>query len=179
MDSALKAFLSKVRDKKADSLLGEIARYLKKMGIKLLDSTTFISHLLVGKGVLTEKAPSSRQLRDIKFGRRVAKEIAGADIGQTIVVKDRAVLAVEAIEGTDAAIRRGAALGRGDVVVIKTSKPRQDMRFDVPVAGPATVQTLIDCGGGVLALESGGVLFLEPDAALQLANRNQLCIIGY
>ena len=175
----LKNFLKKVKDKKADSLLGEIARYLKRMGIRLLDSTTFLSHLLVKRGVLGKTRPSPSQMQDIEFGRRIAKGIAGVDIGQTIVVKERAVLAIEAIEGTDEAIKRGAALGRGDIVVIKTSKPRQDMRFDVPVAGPRTVQTLIDAGGGALALEAGKLLFLDQPVALSLADAHQVCIVGY
>jgi hypothetical protein len=179
MDNMLKTFLKRVKDKKADSLLGEIARYLKRMGIKLLDSTTFIAHLLVDRGVLTKKSPSPHQLQDIKFGRQIAKAIADADIGQTVVVKDKAVLAVEAIEGTDAAIKRGATLGRGGVVVVKTSKPRQDMRFDVPVVGRGTVQTLVDSGGGVVALEAKKVLFLEQGQALKLADTHQICIVGY
>ncbi|UCB57306.1 MAG: UDP-2,3-diacylglucosamine diphosphatase LpxI [Candidatus Omnitrophota bacterium] len=177
-DEALTSFLKRVKDKRADSLLGGIARLLKAMGIKLLDSSMFLKDHLVARGVLTNIAPSDIQWQDIKFGRKIAKRIAGLDIGQTVVVKDKAILAIEAIEGTDEAIRRGGKLGREAGVVVKVSKPHQDMRFDIPLIGPRTLDSLISASCAVLAMEAGKTLFLEKEECLKIAEENKISLVG-
>ena len=177
-DEDLRKFLKKVKDKRADSLLGEIARILRRMGIRLLDSTTFLKDHLVSQGVLTNSQPSATQWQDIHFGKAIAKRIAGLDIGQTVVVKDKAILAIEAIEGTDEAIKRAGALcGRG-AIVVKVSKPNQDMRFDIPIVGPQTINTLIAASCAVLAMEANKTLLLEKDRCLKSAEQNNICLLG-
>lgn len=178
MDAGLKRFLKKVKDKRTDSLLGEIARVLRRMGIRLLDSTTFLKSHLTPRGVLTQIKPSPSQWEDIHFGRNIARRIAGLDIGQTVVVKNKAILAIEAIEGTDEAIKRAGKLGRDGAVVVKVSKPRQDMRFDVPLAGPQTLDSLACASCAVLAIEAGKTLFLEKEKCLKIAEENKICVVG-
>ena len=117
-------------------------------------------------------------MKDIEFGFAIAKEMGRLDIGQTVVVKDRAVLAVEAIEGTDEAIRRGGALGRGGVVVVKAAKPKQDMRFDAPVVGLNTIKTLKEVKAKALAVEAGKTILIEKEEMLRMANKEGLSIIG-
>ncbi len=177
-DEGLQKFLSRVKDKRANSMLGGIARILRSKGIKLLDSTTFLKSYLVPRGVLTGCSPTPAQWQDIRFGRTIARRIAGLDIGQTVVVKDKAILAVEAIEGTDEAIRRGGALGKSGAVVVKVSKPHQDMRFDIPLVGPKTIDSLAAASCAVLAMEAGKTLFLEKENCLKTAEANNLCLLG-
>jgi DUF1009 family protein len=177
-DEKLNMFLKMVKDKRAASLLGELAGRLKKMGIKLLDSTTFLKDYLAPRGVLTRLEPSSSQWQDIRFGASIARRIAGLDIGQTVVVKDKAILAIEAIEGTDEAIKRGGSLGKGGAVVVKVSNPRQDMRFDIPFIGPKTMDALISSSCSVLAIQAGKTLFLEKEKCLRIAEEKNICIVG-
>lgn len=177
-DETLIKFLKKVKDKRADSLLGGIARILRKMGVKLLDSTIFLKDHLVPSGSLTRLKPTPSQWQDIHFGRKIARHIAGLDIGQTVVVKDKAVLAVEAIEGTDETIRRGGALCRSGAVVVKVSKPHQDMRFDIPLVGPNTLESLTSSYCAVLAMEAGKTLILEKERCLKTADENNICLVG-
>ncbi|MFH1245333.1 MAG: UDP-2,3-diacylglucosamine diphosphatase LpxI [Candidatus Omnitrophota bacterium] len=177
-DEALTGFLTKVKDKRADSLLGTLARILRVMGIKLLDSTTFLQDYLVKRGTLTGIQPSSAQWEDIYFGRKIAKSIGGLDIGQTVVVKDKAILAVEAIEGTDAAIQRGGVLGGKGTVVVKVSKPHQDMRFDIPLVGPVTIDSLKTSYCAVLAMEAGKTLFLDKEECVQTAEKAGIALVG-
>ncbi len=178
MDDKLKTFLGKVKDKRANSLLGGIAKLLKRKGITLLDSTTFLKEHLVWQGVLTSSQPSSAQWEDIHFGRTIAKRIAGLDIGQTVVIKDKAILAIEAIEGTDEAITRGGGLGRGGAVVVKVSKPRQDMRFDIPLVGPKTLDSLHQAQCAVMAMEAGKTLFLDKEKCLKYADEYHISLVG-
>ncbi len=178
MDEELQKFLKRVKDKRSDSLLGEIARILKRMGIRLLDSTTFLKSYLTPRGVLTNFKPSTAQWQDIRFGKSIARRIAALDIGQTVVVKDKAILAIEAIEGTDEAIKRGGALAHGGAVVVKTSKPRQDMRFDIPFVGPRTLDSLAASSCAVLAMEAGKTLLLEKEQCLKTAEQNHICLLG-
>jgi DUF1009 family protein len=177
-DEQLTKFLSKVKDKRADSLLGGIARLLRKMGIRLLDSSTFLKEHLACRGVLTTLAPTPGQWQDIRFARNIAKRISGLDIGQTVVVKEKAILAVEAIEGTDQAILRGGNLSGGAAVVVKVSKPRQDMRFDIPLVGPATIDTLASASCAVLAMEAQRTLILDKNHCIKLAEANHICLVG-
>ncbi|HDP16373.1 MAG TPA: LpxI family protein, partial [Candidatus Omnitrophica bacterium] len=133
LDKSMTELLGSVKDKKTDSLIGAIAALLAHSGVKLIDSTTFLSDMLPEEGLLTDTPLADAILKDIEFGKEIAKSIAGLDIGQTVVVKDKAVLAIESIEGTDEAIKRGAYYGKDGVVIVKVSKPDQDMRFDIPI----------------------------------------------
>ncbi|MBI5182411.1 MAG: UDP-2,3-diacylglucosamine diphosphatase LpxI [Nitrospirae bacterium] len=168
----------KLKDSKDDSILLGIVSELEKEGIMVEEPTRYLSYLLAEKGVITKKRPTKDEMRDIEFGFAIAKEMGRLDIGQTVVVKDRAVLAVEAIEGTDEAIKRGGELGRGGVVVIKAAKPKQDMRFDAPVIGLNTIRTLKEAKAAALCVEAGKTILLEKEEMIKLADREKICIIG-
>jgi DUF1009 family protein len=176
-DDELKSLLESLKDRKTDSLLGAVADRIAQYGIELLDSTTFLSEYLPQKGVLTQRKPSVTEVEDIEFGMAAAKQIAALDIGQTVVVKNKIILSVEAAEGTDEAIRRGAGLGNGNVVVVKVSKPAQDMRFDVPVVGIGTIRTLVEAGATVLSIESGKTLFMDKERSLDLCDSHGISVV--
>lgn len=171
--------LFNLKNKSDDSILLALASELKKDGITLLNTTDFSSQLLVPEGVLTKKAPSENEWKDIAFGWKIAKEIGRLDIGQTIVVKNQAVMAVEAIEGTDKAIKRGGKLAGEGAVVIKVSKPQQDMRFDVPVVGLNTLHTMIDIHAGALAVEAQQSIILNLGNMIKEADKAGISIVGY
>lgn len=168
----------KLKDRKDDSLLLGIVSELEKEGIKVEEPTRYVPHLLAEKGVITKRKPKKKELKDIEFGWPIAKEMGRLDIGQTVVVKERAVLSVEAIEGTDAAIRRAGELGRGGIVVIKVAKPKQDMRFDAPVIGLNTIRILKEAKAAALCVEAGKTILLEKEDMIKLANKENICIIG-
>jgi len=170
--------LMKTRDFKDDSLLLGIASYLEQQGLPLIDSTHFLRDCLPGEGGLGKKKPSKEVLEDISFGFEMAKAIAGLDIGQTVIVKKKAVLAVEAIEGTDLAIMRGFELGREGVVAVKVAKPNQDMRFDVPTIGMQTLNTLIEAKAAALAFEAGKTLLLDREEFISKADQHGIVIYG-
>ncbi len=174
--SELKSLLSAIQDRKANSIFGIIAEKLKVAGLTLLDSTTFIEDLLPEKATLTKREPTLEERDNIRFGLQLAKEIARLDIGLTIAVKHKAVIAVEAFEGTDNLISRAGKLARGGLVVVKVGRPSQDMRFDIPVVGLATVQRLIKAKATCLAIEAGKTLFLDSREAIALADRKGLAI---
>lgn len=170
--------LATLRDWKDDSLLGAVVSSLDKNGIRVLDSTLFFREDLLLPGVITRSKPGKEESQDIEFGWSIAKAMGGLDIGQTIVVKSKAVLAVEAIEGTDEAIRRGGKLGGSGTVVIKVSKPRQDMRFDVPVVGPTTLRVMQEVNARVLAVEAGTTILCDRREVLTLADQAGISIIS-
>lgn len=170
--------LMKLADRRDDTIMNTIVSAFEGEGIKFLDMRDFCSNLLTPLGKLTKKGPSKSEGQDIEFGFRMAKEIGALDIGQSIVVKNRAVMAVEAIEGTDEAIRRGGKLAGNGAVVVKVSRPKQDMRFDVPVVGPDTLKTMIESKIRVLALEAGKSIFLERDAFITGAEKEGITIVG-
>lgn len=178
LDEELKKLLLGLKDKRTDTILGAVALRLGQLGIQLIDSTTFIKDYLPAAGVLTQCVPTPAQSDDIQFGLSIAKTVAGADIGQTVVVKDKVVLSVEAIEGTDEAIRRGSAYCHGGAVVVKVSKPNQDMRFDIPLIGKNTIETLIREKAAVLAFESGKTLLLDKEQVISEANKHRICIVA-
>ncbi len=178
LDARAMALLAGVKDKKANSLLGAVADELLREGIELIDSATYLSHLLPSPGILTRRKPTQKEWRDIEFGHRMAKEIAGLDIGQTVVVKDQAVLAVEGMEGTDRAIKRGGKLGRGDVVVVKVSKPQQDRRFDLPIIGERTVEVLKQAKAKVLAFSARNTILLNREKVVKSANQNGISLVA-
>jgi len=165
------AFLARVESREDDRLLRGVAEELEGEGIRILESTLFLSQIIPSEGVLTRRSPTRGQWEDIRFGFQVAKEVGRLGIGQSVVVKNRMVLAVEAIEGTDAAIRRGWDLGKDGFVVIKVSKPQQDLRFDVPAVGVETIRVLHECKGAILAVEAGKTILLEKEELIQEANR--------
>lgn len=177
IDKEMSELLEKVSDKKTDSLIGAVAKRLESSGIRLLDSTIFLSDYLVEKGVLTKHPLDKRVLADIEFGRIIAKSIAGLDIGQSVVVKDKTVLAVESIEGTDEAIKRAAHYGKDGIVVIKVSKPNQDMRFDIPVIGPDTIMLLKKLKASCIAIEAGKTLIIDKKDTVNLANESGVGIV--
>ncbi|MDA8172394.1 MAG: UDP-2,3-diacylglucosamine diphosphatase LpxI [Nitrospiraceae bacterium] len=167
-----------LKDRSDDTVLLALTRELEKEGIRLLDTTTFCGDILVAAGALTRKEPTKSQWKDIEFGFRMSKELGRLDIGQTVVVKDLAVMAVEAIEGTDKAIKRGGRLANGGAVVVKTAKPRQDMRFDVPVAGLSTIHAMIEAEASVLALEAGKTILLDGQKVKAEAAEAGIAIVG-
>lgn len=172
------SLLAKLNSKQTESVLGAVAGELKKRGIELIDGRECFSASLAAKGILTRRQPAERELGDIEFGKKMVKEIGRLDIGQTIVVKGRVVLAVEAIEGTDMAIRRGAELGGEGIVVVKMSKPQQDMRFDIPVVGEETFRLLKEVKAAALAIEAGRTVILGKNESLKIANEAGICIIA-
>ncbi len=178
MDKELQGLLSQTRDKRADTLLGAVAERLKNEDIELINSVGFLSALLPERGALTETEPSKEEWKDIDFAKLLAKELGRLDIGQTVVVKKGAVLAIEAIEGTDKAIRRGSKLGGSGVVVVKMSKPQQDLRFDVPVVGRRTVEILVETKARVLAIEAEKTLLIDEAECKQIADTHRVCIVA-
>lgn len=169
------AFLARLPHYGDDTLLRGVAAELESEGIRVVPSTLFLESLFAPAGVLTRHEPTATQWKDIRLGVRVAKAIGEWDIGQTVVVQNRIVLAVEAIEGTDATIARA---GRPGAVVVKVSKPQQDLRFDVPAVGPQTVATCRQAGVAVLALEAGKTLLLEKADFLAAADAAGLSVVG-
>lgn len=169
---------NKIDARQDDAILRAVAGVLEKEGIKILASTCYLDHLLFPKGILTRKKPTADQMEDIRFGWRTAREIGRLDIGQCVVVRDRIVMAVEAIEGTDAAIRRGGELAGSGAVAVKLKKPNQDFRFDLPATGVGTVETLAGVRGRVLAVEAGQSLVFDRKAMIVAANRAGIAVIG-
>jgi UDP-2,3-diacylglucosamine hydrolase len=151
---------------------------MAKEGIELIDSTYFLQDNLAAKGILTKRSPSDIELENIEYGLHIASEIARLDLGQTIVVRAKACVAIEAMEGTDSTIKRAGELANGKLTVIKIAKPNQDMRFDVPVIGIATIQTMIDAGATCLSVTAGKTLIFDREEMLNLADKNKISIVG-
>lgn len=170
--------LSKVKERNAESLFGAIADELEKDGITLLPATTFLEDLVPGTGHVCGPELSERQREDAEFGFRIAKEVSRLDIGQTVVVKKGTVLAVEAFEGTNEAIRRGGGLGKGEAMMVKVAKPNQDFRFDVPVVGPATIETAAEAGVNAVVVEAGSTLLLGKEEIVRLCGEKAISIFG-
>ncbi len=161
-----------------DALIGGVAAELAKEGIELIDSTFFIQDQLAPDGVLTRRSPDKAETENIEYGLHVARGIAGLDLGQTIVVRSRACVAVEAMEGTDAVIRRAGELAKGKLTVVKVAKPNQDMRFDVPVVGVPTIETMIAAGATCLSVTAGKTLIFDRDSMVGLADKYKISIVG-
>jgi hypothetical protein len=166
-----------LKDKRADTLLKAIAETFHKKGIEVLDSTRYLQDALVHEGVLTKKEPSKAIWKEIHFGMQIARALGAVDVGQTVVVKEHAVVAVEAMEGTDACIQRAGELAGKGCVVVKLAKPQQDMRFDVPVIGVNTLQKLAKIGAVALAVEADKTLFIDSEA-LSVADELGLVIVA-
>jgi len=170
--------LLKARDLRGDSLLEAIVDALAAEGIRVVETPRFLGPLVLQPGRLTRRSPTAREERDIALGREIARQIAALRIGQTVVMKHGTVLAVESVEGTDAAIRRGGELGRGGVVVIKVSRPDQDLRFDLPTIGPETLSALQDAGATALALDAGRTLLLSRERFVDGADALDLAVVA-
>ena len=172
-------FVATRKDRKDDTLLGAIVDAFKRAGVTLAPATDYVPELLVKLGCLTERGPTAAQQKDIELGWQVAKEMGRLDVGQSVAVKDRAVLAVEAIEGTDQCIRRAGQLcSAGGFTVIKVAKPQQDMRFDVPTIGLGTLETMVAAGAKVLAIEAGRTILIDQPQAIAYANRHKLVVVA-
>jgi len=177
-DLKLMGVLARLAFHNTDSLIGAVADALGREGITLLPSTAFIQDQLAAAGTMTRRGPSRDEKRDIDYGRAVARVLAGMDLGQTVVVKDRAAVALEAMEGTDETIRRAGRLAGPGTTVVKVGKPSQDMRFDVPVVGPGTIEAMREAGARVLALDAGRTLLLDRADFLARADAAELTVLG-
>lgn len=179
-DWRMARLLMSLATKNTDSLIGAVAKVLEDEGVRLVDSTTFLEPLLPPAGVLTARAPDADEAADIAYGRHIVRYIAGLDLGQTVVVRDRACVAIEAMEGTDEVIERAARLAGGQrLVVVKASKPRQDMRFDVPVIGLSTIQVMRRSNATALAIDAGRTLLMDRDQLLAAANDAGIAIEAF
>jgi len=170
--------LAKLKQRNAESIFRAIAGELEKIGVALLPATTFLEDFLAGKDLIVGPKLSRREKSDIELGWDIAQKIAALDIGQTIIVKNGAVLAIEGFDGTNETMRRGGALGCGGAVMIKVAKPNQDMRFDVPVIGIETIKVAADARLRVIAVEAGKTLLLERDKVVDLAKRAKISIVA-
>ncbi len=170
--------MMKLKDRSDDTIMLTVVKEIEAVGLKVLNTTDFTTPLMAPEGCITRRKPQRSELEDIEFGLRMAKEVGRLDIGQTVVVKNTAVMAVEAIEGTDEAIKRGGRLAGPGAVVVKVSKPGQDLRFDVPVAGVQTVESMVEVGASVLAVEAGHVILLQREEMISLADRAGISIVG-
>jgi DUF1009 family protein len=172
-------FITRQKDRKDDTLLSAVVEAYGRSGIIFAPATDFAPELLVKLGTLSRRRLSRGEMQDIQFAWQIAKEIGRLDVGQSVAVKGRAVLAVEAVEGTDQCIRRAGELcPQGGFTVVKVAKPQQDMRFDVPTVGMGTLQTLREAGGRVLAVEAHKTILIDPEEVVSFANRHQLTIVA-
>ncbi|MGE3508604.1 MAG: LpxI family protein [Vicinamibacterales bacterium] len=177
-DMTLLGVLMRLKGRNTDALIAGVADVLRDNGITLLDSTAFLAPLMAAPGVLTRRQPTADEQRDLAFAYPIADAIAGLDIGQTVAVKSAAVVAVEAMEGTDAVIARAGHLAGAGVCVVKVAKPRQDMRFDVPVVGVATIEALAAAGATVLSIDAGKTLLIDGAAVVAAADAAGITIVG-
>jgi len=177
-DLTLLSVIRRLKARSTDALIAAVADVLRDKGIELVDSTLFLRPLLAETGVLTRRGPGDRERADFDFGYRMADAIAGLDVGQTIVVKDQAVVAVEAMEGTDETIARAGRLAGPGTVVIKVAKPNQDMRFDVPVVGVPTIGAMRQAGAVALTVDAGKTLMIDGAAIVRAADDAGISIVG-
>ncbi len=177
-DLTLLSVLTKLKARNTDALISAVADVMRDHGIELLDSTVFLGPLLAREGVLTRRAPDAAELDDFAFGYRMADAIAGLDIGQTIAVKDKAVVAVEAMEGTDQVIARAGSIAGSGVRIVKVAKPKQDMRFDVPVIGIATIRAMQAAGITALSIDAGRTLVMDGEQVFAAADEAGITIVG-
>lgn len=179
-DWRLVKVLANLASKNTDALIGGVIQVLEDEGIRLVDSTLLLKPLLAGHGVLTTRKPTADETKELEYGRRIANALAGFDVGQSVAIAERACVALEGMEGTDAMLRRAADLASGKPLrLVKVSRRRKHMLFDVPVAGPETIRVMRETGATALAVDAGRTLFLDREEMLQEANRAGISIIGY
>lgn len=177
-DLTLLSVLKRLRRQNTDALISAVADVLAEHGIDLIDSTSFLEPLLAGHGVLTARGPTEHERQDLVFGYEMGDAVASLDIGQTIVVKERAVVAIEAMEGTDEVIARAGRMAGSGTCVVKVAKPGQDMRFDVPVIGVPTIQAMGQAGATALSIDAGRTLVLDGDEVFRLADEVGITVVG-
>ncbi len=177
-DLTLIGVLLRLKARNTDALISGIADVLREHGINLLDSTALLAPLLAREGVLTRRAPTGDERADLEHGYRVADVVAGLDVGQTIAVKSGAVVAVEAMEGTDVVIARAGELAGRGVRIVKVAKPNQDMRFDVPVVGVSTIDAMAAAGATLLSVDAGKTLLIDGEAIIRAADEAEIAIVG-
>lgn len=177
-DLRMAKMLWNLPQRNTDALIGGIADELQKENIELIDSTFFIKDQLANEGVLSKRKPDKIELGNIEYGLTVANEIARLDLGQTIVVRAKACVAVEAMEGTDACVKRAGELCRGRLTVVKVAKPNQDMRFDVPVVGVPTIRVMIEAGATCLSITPDKTLIFQKEEMLELADKNKISVVA-
>lgn len=179
-DWRLAKLLFSLKEKNTAALIGGVAKVLEEEGIRLVDSTLLLKPLLAPEGVLTKRKPTADEEKQVHYGRRIAAALAGFDVGQSVAIADRACVALEAMEGTDAMLRRAASLVNGAPIrLVKSSRGRQHMLWDVPVAGLSTVETMRETNTTILACDAGRTLLLDKDALIEKANEYGLSIVGY
>ncbi len=178
LDEEFQKLHAALKDRKADTIFSAVAEKLKENGMELLDSTMLLADYMAPKGTLTRRGPTAAELADIEFGRTIAKMMGGIDVGQTVVIKEKAIVAIEAMEGTDKTILRGGAIARKGAVIVKMSKPSQDNRFDVPVIGPRTIRNMIKSNAACLAVEAGKTLIIDRNSCVKLADKAGICIVA-
>lgn len=177
-DARMLKMLWNLPKRNTDALIGGVANEMAKDGIELIDSTFFIKDQLAQTGILTKRKPSDTEQENVEYGLSIANEIARLDLGQTIVVRAKACVAIEAMEGTDETIKRAGELANGKLTVVKVAKPAQDMRFDVPVIGIPTIGTMIAAGATCISVTAGKTLIFDKEAVLKFADQNKIAIIG-
>ena len=170
--------LASLPDRKDDTIMNALVKLVEGEGMHVMDQSELIKPLLPESGVLTKRKPTEQEWEDMRFGFRMAKELGRLDIGQTVVVKNRAVMALEAIEGTDACILRGGFLGKGGVIVAKTAKPAQDKRFDIPSVGTATLTSMIHAGASGIVIEAGRTLLVDRERTLAMADEKGITVVS-
>ncbi len=178
LDEEFAPLAQALKDRKADTIFAAVAGKLSEHGMTLLDSTFLLKKYLAPQGTLTRRGPTMAELADIEFGTAIAKLMGAIDVGQTVVIKEKAIVAIEAMEGTDRAISRGGAIARKGAVVVKTAKPAQDNRFDVPVVGPQTIRAMARVKAACLCIEAGKTLLIDRDITVALADRHGICIVA-
>lgn len=178
LDARMQKLLTSLKDSSDDTIMLAFVRELAAEGMGVLDQTALIKALMPAPGVLTRRQPTDAEKADMEFGYQMAKHIGSLDIGQTVVVKNRAVIAVEAIEGTDSCIRRSGVLSQRGAVVAKVAKPNQDMRFDVPGVGPNTIQAMIEAGATALVMEAGRTLLVDKNRTVALAEEHGITMVS-
>ena len=174
----MQQLLASLPDLNDDTVMLALVNEFAQAGVGVLDQTQLIRQLMPAPGVLTNRQPTPEEQADMEYGLAMARQVGGLDIGQTVVVKNKAVMAVEAIEGTDACIKRGGELGRGGIVVAKAAKPKQDSRFDVPSVGPDTLTAMVAAGAVALVIEAGKTLLVDKKQVIELADTNNITIVA-
>lgn len=177
-DAQLREILNQIKDKKADTIFGAIAKKMEASGLQLSNSISLMGDYLPAKGILSRREPTHGEWQDVHFGFDLAKEMGMLDIGQTVAVKERAVVAVEALEGTDNLIRRAGRIARRGAVIIKVSKPKQDLRFDIPVIGLGTIKNLVRIKASCLAIEAGKTIFIDRQKSLELSDSKNIAVVA-
>src|SRR5689334_12589083 len=177
-DARMLKVLLRLPRRNTDALIGAIASELQSEGIELVDSTFFLQDALPQSGTITRRGPSKQEREDIEYGLEIAREIARLDLGQTIVVRGNACVAIEAMEGTDETISRAGKLARGRLTVVKVAKPDQDMRFDVPVIGLPTIETMVEAGATCLSITAGKTLMFDRAEMLRAADKNKISVVA-